>query len=138
MMAHDAVAWEHVRFKDVAVKCSTVDIFYKAIQHYFDFHPDLINDLLKVGVGLSLLLLQRLLLCLRFDSFFICSSAFNFIMFCCATMNKESFALYAPSSACHTSQHNYSLCFPLIQGITICESCLTAERLPTCLMLLLP
>ena len=48
MMAHDAAAWEHVRFKDVAVKCSTVDIFYKAIQHYFDYHPDLVNDLLKV------------------------------------------------------------------------------------------
>lgn len=48
MMAHDAAAWEHVRFKDVAVKCSTVDIFYKAIQQYFDYHPDLINDLLKV------------------------------------------------------------------------------------------
>jgi clathrin heavy chain len=48
MMAHDAVAWEHVRFKDVAVKCSTVDIFYKAIQHYFDFHPELVVDLLKV------------------------------------------------------------------------------------------
>lgn len=48
MMAHDAIAWEHVRFKDVAVKCSTVDIFYKAIQHYFDHHPDLIVDLLKV------------------------------------------------------------------------------------------
>ena len=52
MMAHDAVAWEHVRFKDVAVKCSTVDIFYKAIQHYFDFHPDLVNDLLKVRPSL--------------------------------------------------------------------------------------
>lgn len=48
MMAHDAVAWEHVRFKDVAVKCSTVDIFYKAVQHYFDHHPDLVVDLLKV------------------------------------------------------------------------------------------
>lgn len=47
MMKHDAVAWEHVRFKDVAVKCSTVDIFYKAIQHYFDHHPDLVTDLLK-------------------------------------------------------------------------------------------
>ena len=48
MMAHDAIAWEHVRFKDVAVKCSTVDIFYKAIQHYFDAHPELVVDLLKV------------------------------------------------------------------------------------------
>jgi clathrin heavy chain len=47
MMAHDAAAWEHVRFKDVAVKCSTVDIFYAAIQHYFDCHPDLVTDLLK-------------------------------------------------------------------------------------------
>ena len=51
MMAHDAAAWEHVRFKDVAVKCSTVDIFYKAIQHYFDMHPALVTDLLKVLEG---------------------------------------------------------------------------------------
>jgi clathrin heavy chain len=51
MMLHDATAWEHVRFKDVAVKCSTVDIFYKAIQHYFDMHPDQVNDLLKVLEG---------------------------------------------------------------------------------------
>ena len=47
MMAHDAAAWEHVAFKDVAVKCSTVDIFYAAVQHYLDTHPDLVNDLLK-------------------------------------------------------------------------------------------
>ena len=51
MMAHDATAWEHVRFKDVAVKCSTVDIFYAAVQHYFDMHPDLVTDLLKVLEG---------------------------------------------------------------------------------------
>jgi clathrin heavy chain len=51
MMAHDAVAWDHIRFKDIAVKCSTVDIFYKAVQHYFDMHPALVTDLLKVLEG---------------------------------------------------------------------------------------
>jgi hypothetical protein len=51
MMGHDAAAWEHVRFKDVAVKCSAVDIFYTAVSHYFAFHPDLVNDLLKVRVA---------------------------------------------------------------------------------------
>eukprot|EP01025_Chloroclados_australasicus_P067920 TRINITY_DN9421_c0_g1_i1.p1 TRINITY_DN9421_c0_g1~~TRINITY_DN9421_c0_g1_i1.p1 ORF type:complete len:461 (-),score=76.46 TRINITY_DN9421_c0_g1_i1:317-1564(-) len=51
MMRHDAASWEHVRFKDIAVKCTTVDIYYQAVQHYFDRHPDLVNDLLKVLEG---------------------------------------------------------------------------------------
>jgi clathrin heavy chain len=34
MMAHSPVAWEHVTFKDVAIKVSNVDVYYKAIRFY--------------------------------------------------------------------------------------------------------
>ena len=46
MMNHSGVAWEHVHFKDVAV-------YYKAISFYLEEHPDLLNDLLKVGAACS-------------------------------------------------------------------------------------
>lgn len=48
MMTHSPVAWEHVTFKDVAVKVSSVDVHYKAIGFYLEEHPDLLTDLLKV------------------------------------------------------------------------------------------
>ena len=48
MMKHSPVAWEHVQFKDVAVKVSNVEVYYKAISFYLEEHPDLLNDLLKV------------------------------------------------------------------------------------------
>ena len=48
MMNHSPVAWEHVLFKDVAVKVSSVEVYYKAISFYLEEHPDLLNDLLKV------------------------------------------------------------------------------------------
>ncbi|KAK9810517.1 hypothetical protein WJX72_012055 [[Myrmecia] bisecta] len=48
MMNHSPVAWEHVQFKDVAVKVSNVEVYYKAISFYLEEHPDLLNDLLKV------------------------------------------------------------------------------------------
>lgn len=34
MMAHSSVAWEHVTFKDVVVKVSNVDVYYKGIRFY--------------------------------------------------------------------------------------------------------
>lgn len=34
MMAHSTVAWEHVTFKDVVIKVSNVDVYYKAIRFY--------------------------------------------------------------------------------------------------------
>jgi clathrin heavy chain len=34
MMAHSPVAWEHVTFKDVVVKVSNVDVYYKGIRFY--------------------------------------------------------------------------------------------------------
>ena len=48
MMNHSPEAWEHVSFKDVAVKVSNADLFYKAISFYLDEHPLLLCDLLAV------------------------------------------------------------------------------------------
>ena len=50
MMAHSPVAWEHVQFKDVAVKVSNVEVYYRAVSFYLEQHPDLLVDLLKVCV----------------------------------------------------------------------------------------
>lgn len=48
MMAHSPTAWEHVQFKDVAVKVSNAEVYYKAVSFYLEQHPDLLVDLLKV------------------------------------------------------------------------------------------
>mmetsp|Transcript_40808 Transcript_40808/g.97020 ORF Transcript_40808/g.97020 Transcript_40808/m.97020 type:complete len:1701 (-) Transcript_40808:29-5131(-) len=48
MINHSPDAWEHVQFKDVAVKVSNVEVFYKAIGFYLEEHPDLLCDLLRV------------------------------------------------------------------------------------------
>lgn len=48
MINHSPHAWEHVQFKDVAVKVSNVEVFYKAISFYLNEHPDLLCDLLRV------------------------------------------------------------------------------------------
>lgn len=50
MMSHSPVAWEHVQFKDVAVKVSNAEVYYKAITFYLEEHPELLTDLLKVGL----------------------------------------------------------------------------------------
>lgn len=48
MMAHPATAWDHSKFKDVAVKVANPDVHYKAVSFYLSEHPDLLVDLLKV------------------------------------------------------------------------------------------
>ena len=48
MISHSPVAWEHVQFKDVAVKVKAADTLYKGVVFYLNEHPDLLNDLLKV------------------------------------------------------------------------------------------
>lgn len=48
MMAHGSSAWEHVGFKDVAVKVSNTDVHYRALSFYLEEHPDLLVDLLNV------------------------------------------------------------------------------------------
>ncbi|VAI04330.1 unnamed protein product [Triticum turgidum subsp. durum] len=48
IMNHSPDAWDHMQFKDVAVKVANVEIYYKAVHFYLQEHPDLINDLLNV------------------------------------------------------------------------------------------
>jgi clathrin heavy chain len=48
MMQHSPAAWEHMLFKDVAVKVANVEIYYRALQFYLDENPQLLNDLLQV------------------------------------------------------------------------------------------
>ncbi|OAQ24879.1 clathrin, heavy polypeptide, isoform CRA_a [Linnemannia elongata AG-77] len=50
MMKHSADAWEHSAFKDVVVKVSNLEIYYKALRFYLDEQPMLLNDLLAVLV----------------------------------------------------------------------------------------
>eukprot|EP01091_Cochliopodium_minus_P018741 TRINITY_DN767_c0_g3_i2.p1 TRINITY_DN767_c0_g3~~TRINITY_DN767_c0_g3_i2.p1 ORF type:complete len:1748 (-),score=554.20 TRINITY_DN767_c0_g3_i2:55-5298(-) len=47
MMFHDVDCWEHVQFKDTISKVSTGELCYKAVQHYIDFHPKRLVDLLS-------------------------------------------------------------------------------------------
>ena len=49
MINHSPIAWEHVQFKDVAVKVSNVEVYYRAISFYLGEHPELLTDLLKVS-----------------------------------------------------------------------------------------
>ncbi|KAK1270290.1 Clathrin heavy chain 2 [Acorus gramineus] len=48
IMNHSPVAWDHMQFKDVAVKVANVELYYKAVHFYLEEHPDLINDMLNV------------------------------------------------------------------------------------------
>lgn len=51
MMEHSTEAWEHVNFKDVIVRVSNLDIYYRAIEFYLKEQPLLINDLLNIIVS---------------------------------------------------------------------------------------
>lgn len=55
MITHSPTAWDHVHFKDVLVKVSNVEVYYKAISFYLAEHPDLLTDMLKVREGLGIL-----------------------------------------------------------------------------------
>ncbi|CAG8432851.1 7339_t:CDS:10 [Diversispora eburnea] len=48
MMTHAADAWDHTKFKEITVKVSNLEIYYKALKFYLDEHPLLLNDLLAV------------------------------------------------------------------------------------------
>ena len=47
-MEHSAFAWDHSGFKDIIVKVSTLEIYYRAIRFYLDEQPLMVNDLLVV------------------------------------------------------------------------------------------
>lgn len=48
MIAQSADAWEHTAFKDVIVKVTNLEIFYKALKFYLAEQPLLLNDILVV------------------------------------------------------------------------------------------
>ncbi|KAF9164736.1 hypothetical protein DFQ27_007414 [Actinomortierella ambigua] len=48
MMKRSADAWEHGAFKEVIVKVSNLESYYKALRFYLDEQPMLLNDLLTV------------------------------------------------------------------------------------------
>lgn len=50
IMNHSCDAWDHRQFKDVAVKVSNAELYYKAVHFYLQEHHDLINYLLNVLV----------------------------------------------------------------------------------------
>ncbi|KAJ1548234.1 hypothetical protein HK096_008280 [Nowakowskiella sp. JEL0078] len=48
IMSHSADAFEHASFKDVVVKVTNLEIYYKALRFYLEEQPLLLNDLLVV------------------------------------------------------------------------------------------
>ena len=48
MMERASDAWEHNQFKEVIVKVANIEIYYKALTHYLQEQPMLLNDLLVV------------------------------------------------------------------------------------------
>jgi clathrin heavy chain len=51
MINHSVEAWEHILFKEILPKVTSVEILYRSIQFYFEEHPTLVNDLLTVVIG---------------------------------------------------------------------------------------
>eukprot|EP01111_Echinosteliopsis_oligospora_P009445 TRINITY_DN2769_c0_g1_i2.p1 TRINITY_DN2769_c0_g1~~TRINITY_DN2769_c0_g1_i2.p1 ORF type:complete len:1719 (-),score=461.34 TRINITY_DN2769_c0_g1_i2:59-5215(-) len=47
MMKHSEDAWEHSLFKEVIVKASNIDYYYKAVLFYLEEQPLMVNDLLS-------------------------------------------------------------------------------------------
>ncbi|KAG0798102.1 hypothetical protein G6F22_004554 [Rhizopus arrhizus] len=50
MMEHSVDAWEHSAFKEIIVKVSNLELYYKALKFYLAEQPLLLNDLLSVLV----------------------------------------------------------------------------------------
>jgi clathrin heavy chain len=48
IMNHSSTAWEHSTFKDIIVKVSNLEIYYKAVRFYLEEQPLSINDLMVV------------------------------------------------------------------------------------------
>ncbi|KAG2218281.1 hypothetical protein INT45_002403 [Circinella minor] len=46
MMDHASDSWEHSAFKEIIVKVSNVELYYKALRFYLNEQPMLLNDLL--------------------------------------------------------------------------------------------
>lgn len=50
MMEHSVDSWEHSAFKEIIVKVSNIELYYKALKFYLAEQPLLLNDLLSVLV----------------------------------------------------------------------------------------
>ncbi|CEP17142.1 hypothetical protein [Parasitella parasitica] len=50
MMEHSVDSWEHSAFKEIIVKVSNIELYYKALKFYLAEQPLLLNDLLSVMV----------------------------------------------------------------------------------------
>ncbi|KAI8886497.1 clathrin heavy chain [Backusella circina FSU 941] len=50
MMDHSVDSWEHSAFKEIIVKVSNLELYYKALKFYLGENPLLLNDLLSVLV----------------------------------------------------------------------------------------
>lgn len=50
MMDHSVDSWEHSAFKEIIVKVSNIELYYKALKFYLAEQPLLLNDLLSVLV----------------------------------------------------------------------------------------
>lgn len=50
MISHPSEAWREAHFKEMITKVANIELYFKAIQFYLDYHPMLLNDLLLVLV----------------------------------------------------------------------------------------
>lgn len=50
MINHPSEAWREAHFKEMITKVANIELYFKAIQFYLDYHPMLLNDLLLVLV----------------------------------------------------------------------------------------
>lgn len=48
MMSHPSEAWREAHFKEMITKVANIELYFKGIQFYLDYHPMLLNDLLVV------------------------------------------------------------------------------------------
>ena len=51
MIAHSPVAWDHITFKDVVVKVSNVDVYYKGVRFYLKVSA--VGRLFNLNVAIS-------------------------------------------------------------------------------------
>jgi len=48
MIEHSVDAWDDIKFREIIVKVSNLEICYEAVKFYIEQHPDRVNDLLAV------------------------------------------------------------------------------------------
>ena len=48
VIRHPTEAWREAHFKEIITKVANIELYYKAMDFYFDYKPQLLNDLLNV------------------------------------------------------------------------------------------